>query len=87
METAVWLYHQEARVLIFSKSRAATGTATPYHSLDRFRMYADGENANIEKLNHLFSLRRKEICKITACYFFLSLLLTSGTSANFTALF
>lgn len=33
-------------------------------------MYTDGENANIEKFNHLFSLRRKEICKITACFSF-----------------
>jgi len=48
-----------------------TGTATPCHSVNGFGMYAGWENANIEKFNHLFSLRREEICKITACCFFL----------------
>lgn len=70
MEIAAWQCHQEAWVLIFSKSKDATGTATPCHSFDMLGTYVDGENTNTEKFNHLFSQKRKELCEITACYFF-----------------
>lgn len=60
METAVWLCHQGSD--LFQKQRCDRHChALPL--LDRFGMYADGENANIEEFHHLFSLKKESYVK------------------------
>lgn len=60
METGVWLCQQSSDLL---QKQRCDRHCHPLPLIDRFGMYADEENANIEKFHNLFSLRKESYVK------------------------